>query len=53
MKRNILLLLSLFCASCVSVFTPTFVADTSLVVDPTPQEARAFYDKVRPPFLAV
>lgn len=53
MKRNVLLFLSLFCASCVSVFTPTFVADTSLVVDPTPQEARAFYDKTRPPFLAV
>lgn len=53
MKRNVLLLLSLFCASCVSVFTQTFTPDTSLVIDPTPQEASAFYDKTRPPFLAV
>lgn len=53
MKHNVLLLLSLFCASCVSVFTQTFTPDTSLVIDPTPQEASAFYDKTRPPFLAV
>ena len=53
MKRNVLLLLSLFCASCVSVFTQTFTPDTSLVIDPTPQAASAFYDKTRPPFLAV
>ena len=53
MKRNVFLLLSLFCASCVSVFAQTFKADTRLVIEMTPNQRSAFYKKNPPPFLAV
>ena len=53
MKRNVFLLLSLFCSSCVSVFAQTFTADTALVSNPTDKQRNAFYTKNPPPVLAV
>ena len=55
MKRNVFLLLSLFCASCVSVFTQTFKADTALILQESeyPKFYSKFTKKYRSPYLAV
>lgn len=55
MKRNGFLLLSLFCAVCVSVCAQTFVADTSLILPESeyPRFYSKFTKQYRSPYLAV